>query len=140
MFLLGQGYSPGDVMPREVLAGWSSPAIDDLNGTGRFDWTTTPTETLRLPYNQISSIESGDFSGLTNLTELYLHENQLTSIEAGDFSGLTNLTKLDLSSAGVASIESGAFSGLTNLTELRLEGNTAPDRTEFGRGRFFEPG
>jgi hypothetical protein len=75
------GYSPGDVMPEEVWANSSSPAIDNLDGISEFDWTTTPTLRLSLDDNQISSLESGDFSGLTALTELYLAGNQLTSAD-----------------------------------------------------------
>ena len=64
-----QGYSPDDVMPELVDASNSHPAVDSLNGIGDFDWTTTPTTQLDLSRNQVSSIEPGDFSGLTNLTE-----------------------------------------------------------------------
>jgi hypothetical protein len=99
------------------------PQIDSLDGIGDFDWTTTPTETLRLDGNQLSSIESGDFSGLTNLTTLTLGGNQLSSIEPGDFSGLTNLEYLGLNENQLSSIESGAFSGLKNLTTLGLAHN-----------------
>jgi hypothetical protein len=121
-----QGYSSGDVMPSEVDAAcWPScsPAIDSLDGIGEFDWT--PTYGLSLDHNQISSIESGAFSGLTNLTDLNLYRNQIASIESGDFSGLTNLTILSLKGNQIASIESGAFSGTTNLKSLELDGNIA---------------
>ena len=141
------GYSPGDVMP-ERGGRQRFLAIDSLDGIGEFDWTTTPTTELYLDDNQISSIESGDFSGLTNLTRLDLDSNQISSIESGDFSGLTNLTALnlcrqpaiehrigrlqrtdesddtlDLYDNQISSIESGAFSGLTNLTTLYLDSN-----------------
>ena len=76
-----QGYSPGDVMHVWVDARDSSPAIDSLDGIGQFDWTTTPTMELILWSNQISSIESGDFSGLTNLEYLGLEGNQLSSAD-----------------------------------------------------------
>ena len=79
------GYSPGAVMPETVVA-WV-PSIDSLDGIGDFDWITTPTTNLNLNGNQVSSIESGDFSGLTNLEELYLSGNQISSIESGGFSG-----------------------------------------------------
>jgi hypothetical protein len=116
-----QGYSSGDVMPSEVDAAcWPScsPAIDSLDGIGEFDWT--PTYGLSLDHNQISSIESGAFSGLTNLTDLNLYRNQIASIESGAFSGLTNLTELMLRANQISSIESGAFSGLANLKLLAL--------------------
>jgi hypothetical protein len=68
-----QGYEPGDVMPGAVNARVSG--IDSLDGIGDFDWTTTPTTRLELGFNQLSSIESGGFSGLTNLMELWLTDN-----------------------------------------------------------------
>jgi len=113
-----QGYAPGDALPGEVSA--SDTPIDSLDGIGAFDWTTTPTTSLFLDENRISSIEAGTFSGLTKLTELRLDENGISSIESDDFSGLTNLTKLDLSFNVIASIEPGTFSELTHLTTLRL--------------------
>ena len=114
-------YSPGAVMPSEVSASYSS--IDSLDGIGGFDWITTPTTWLELEHNQLSSIESGAFSGLTNLKFLSLSTNQISSIESGDFSGLTNLKELRLWRNQLSSIESGAFSGLTNLTELVMHQN-----------------
>ena len=83
------GYSPGDAMPGHTWAANSSPAIDNLDGIGEFDWTTT--EQLFLHDNRISSIEAGAFSGLTNLMVLLLERNQLSSIESGTFNRLTNL-------------------------------------------------
>jgi Leucine-rich repeat (LRR) protein len=115
------GYSSGAVFPNTVRAGNSS--IDSLDGIGDFNWTTTPTTRLFLEGNQLSSIESGDFSGLTNLENLRLNDNQISSIESGDFSGPASLTRLQLINNQIASIESGDFSGLTNLELLTLEGN-----------------
>ena len=40
--------------------------------------------------NQLSSIESSDFDGLTNLAELSLEDNNLSSLEFVDVSGLAN--------------------------------------------------
>jgi hypothetical protein len=88
------GYSSGAVLPNTVRAGNSS--IDSLDGIGDFNWTTTPTTRLFLEGNQLSSIESGDFSGLTNLENLRLNDNQISSIESGDFSELASLTWLQL--------------------------------------------
>jgi len=115
------GYSPGDVMPGTVYAWYSS--IDSLDGIGDYNWTTTPTMRLYLDGNQISSVESSDFSGLTSLDLLSLQENQLSSIESGDFGGLTNLERLLLRDNQISSIESGDFSGLTNLEHLSLSRN-----------------
>jgi hypothetical protein len=120
---IANGYSLNADMPDEVDAGGSSPAIDSLNGIGDYNWTATPTTNLYLYNNQLSSIESGDFSGLSNLTTLDLWGNQISSIESGDFSELTSLTSLQLAINQISSIESGAFSGLANLEMLYLGNN-----------------
>jgi hypothetical protein len=116
-----QGYSPGDVMRNSVQASRSS--IDSLDGIGEFDWTTTPTRALYLGSNQISSIDSDDFSGLTSLGGLELAGNQISSIESGTFGELTNLEYLSLSGNQLSNIEPGGFSGLTNLRDLYLDDN-----------------
>ena len=90
-----QGYNPGDVLSYEVYAVQS--LIGSLNGIGDYEW------------------------GQTNYFSLW--DNQLLSIESGDFDGLTNLKFLDLGFTQVSSIESGAFSGLSELTLLSLPVN-----------------
>ena len=45
----------------------------------------------------ITALESGDFSGMTSLEHLYLHNNQLSSLPDGIFDGLTELEFLNLS-------------------------------------------
>ncbi len=56
--------------------------------------STITSLTLRLL--KITSLASGDFSGLTGLTSLNLYGNQLSSLPAGIFEGLTSLTTLRL--------------------------------------------
>ena len=51
---------------------------------------------LRLGYQNISALKSGDFSGLTGLTRLHLAGNQLSSLPDGIFAGLTSLAELRL--------------------------------------------
>ena len=68
--------------------------IDSLDGIGEFDWTTTPTTMLYLDDNQISSIESGDLQRTDESDGAGSGCNQISSIESGAFSGLTNLTQL----------------------------------------------
>ena len=78
---------------------------------------------LDLEWNQITSIESGDFAGFPNLQWLELRLSQITSIESIDFAGLDGLTQLALNNNQITSIESGDFAGLSNLTELSLNNN-----------------
>jgi insulin-like growth factor-binding protein complex acid labile subunit len=93
--------------------------IQDLDGANLLTNATT----LYLYRNQITSIESGDFQGLSNLQRLDLWENQITSIESGDFQGLGNLHSLYLYGNQITSIESGDFQGLNNLQTLGLGDN-----------------
>ena len=66
--------------------------IQDLDGANLLANATS----LYLGDNQITSLESGDFQGLSNLQSLDLQGNQITSLESGDFQGLSNLQTLDL--------------------------------------------
>ena len=99
--------------------GYSYSHIEDLDGANQL----TNLETLVLTGNQITSIESGDFSGLGYLRELGLAGNKITSIESGDFAGLENLQRLGLNGNQITSIESGDFAGPTNLKYLSLQYN-----------------
>ena len=72
----------------------------------------------------ITSVQLGDFAGLTGLQELSLKENSsLTALPSGVFSGLTALAILDLSDNALATLPAGVFSGLAALVELYLSGN-----------------
>ena len=79
--------------------------------------------TLILHQRGITSLKYGDFSGLSNLQELWLYSNALTGLPAGVFSGLSNLQTLDLSANDLTSLPAGVFSGLGSLQILDLDGN-----------------
>ena len=117
-----QGWSAGRVMPAQVEI-HSLASIDSLAGIANYDWTTTPTTELNLSLNRITSIESGDFTGLISVMDLDLSVNLITSVELGDFAGLSSLTFLDLHTNHITSIESGGFTGLSGLTNLNLSSN-----------------
>ena len=87
---------------------------------------------LGLGYNEISSIESGDFEGLSNLQGLNFISNEISSIEQGDFTGLENLTWLSLRGNQINSIEQGDFAGLGNLVTLYLDYNWRINSIEQG--------
>ena len=61
---------------------------------------------------------------LAAITSLNLRNGGISSLKTGDFSGLTGLTSLNLYSNSLSSLPDGIFSGLTALTSLRLGGNT----------------
>ena len=71
----------------------------------------------------ISTLKTGDFAGLTNLTRLVLVRNNLTSLQPGIFAGLTNLNHLALNDIGLSSIDNSLFTDLTSLTRLALAFN-----------------
>ena len=75
-------------------------------------------------FNQgITSLQKGDFAGLTSLTILNLGINGLTSLPEGIFAGLAELTELNLSVNQLESLPEGAFAGLAELFELNLSVN-----------------
>ena len=78
---------------------------------------------LELGSSGITSLQAGDFSGLTALQQLRLHKNELTSLPAGVFSGLTALNTLQLHNNELTSLPAGVFSGLTALYTLWLSNN-----------------
>ena len=81
------------------------------------------TGTLRLSGARITTLQAGDFAGLTALTSLSLWINQLSSLPAGVFDELTVLTSLNLSFNQLGSLPAGVFDELTALRELILQNN-----------------
>ena len=88
-----------------------------------FDGLTALT-TLDLSLNALSTLPNDIFDGLTDLTTLYLDDTQLTELSAGIFDGLTDLTTLYLEFNELSSLPPGIFSGLTALTTLALNDNS----------------
>ena len=72
---------------------------------------------LFLNSNQLSTLRSGTFAGMTNLQVLGLGNNPLSDI--GPLSGLTNLQVLGLDNNRLSDI--GPLKGLTSLQDLYLE-------------------
>ena len=88
----------------------------------------TPTHLADIDYLEfyqagISSLQAGDFAGLTVLEELDLTDNDLTSLPAGIFDELAALEYLLLTDNDLSSLSADVFDPLTALTELRLENN-----------------
>ena len=87
---------------------------------------------LRLSRNSIGELPPGVFMGLGNLRTLVLEWNSLTSLPEDVFHGLSNLQRLSLWANLLTSLPEGAFSGLSSLTDLRLDFNfvgALPERT-----------
>lgn len=75
--------------------------------------------TLDLSSRGITTVRPGDFTGLPNLTELYLHRNPIGAIPQQAFKDLVKLKKLDLSGAELTAVPT-AIRSLPSLQELRL--------------------
>ena len=73
--------------------------------------------------SNITSLQSGDFSGLTSLTKLNLFDNSISNISA--LSGLTSLTWLSLGYNSVRDIS--PLKNMTALTTLDLLDNSISD-------------
>ena len=71
----------------------------------------------------ITSLQKGDFAGLTSLTILNLSQNGLTSLPEGIFAGLTALNGFNMSLTKLESLPEGAFDGLVKLQEINLASN-----------------
>ena len=72
----------------------------------------------------ISSLDAGDFAGLTGLTALFLNLNGLSSLPAHIFDELTALKSLDLNLNSLSSLPADIFDELTALTSLDLGNNS----------------
>ena len=78
---------------------------------------------LNLSGQSISSLQSGDFAGLSALQTLRLHTNQLTALPADVFAGLSALKYLELQNNQLQSVPGNVFSGLSALQNLWLHDN-----------------
>ena len=78
---------------------------------------------LVLRTENISTLKSGDFAGLSTLSELDLWENSLTNLPEDAFSGLAALERLNLGTNQLSALPSGIFFGLSALKELYLDKN-----------------
>ncbi len=78
---------------------------------------------LDLAYTGITSLKSGDFSGLTTLKSLTLAHNSISDISV--LENLTSLTSLSLANNAISDIS--ALENLTALTFLELANNSVSD-------------
>ena len=78
---------------------------------------------LRLAHTGIHELKSGDFDGLTKLTELRLYSDPITELPDGIFSDLSSLTMMDLRNNQIEYISAAQFTGLAQLADLNLSYN-----------------
>ena len=72
---------------------------------------------------KITSLKSGDFEGLSGMTELGLEHNSLSELPEGVFDGLSSLEILTMHGNDLGSLPDGVFDDLTNLDALALYDN-----------------
>ncbi|MDE2877061.1 MAG: fibronectin type III domain-containing protein [Gemmatimonadota bacterium] len=75
----------------------------------------------------VTSLRTGDFAGLSNVTELSLSDNLLTALPAGVFNGLGSLEDLRLGDNRLSSSLTGVFVDLPALEKLTLYDNSLND-------------
>ena len=78
---------------------------------------------LLLLYQGITSLQAGDFAGLTNLQILHLSGNSLTTLPETVFSSLTNLQILHLSGNSLTTLPGALLDQLSQLQVLDLDDN-----------------
>ena len=88
------------------------------------------TGTMDLSNRGITSLRSGDMTGLTNLATMFLSGNALTGLPDGIFASLTSLEELYLYGNDLRMLPDGIFDGFASLRNLNLNDNdlrTLPD-------------
>ena len=81
------------------------------------------TLSVEMPGEGITSLQAGDFAGLTNVPTLTLSRNMFTTLPARVFFGMTALDTLNLNDGALRSLPADVFTGLTALDGLNLSGN-----------------
>ena len=71
----------------------------------------------------LGSLQSGDFAGLTSLESLRLYNNDLRRLPNGVFDGLSSLAILRLNNNELVDLPSDLFEGLSSLQQLHMETN-----------------
>ena len=71
----------------------------------------------------ISSLQSGDFAGMSSLGGLNLQNNRLTTLPADIFAGLSELDTVNLSNNNIETLDANTFDGLDTFLNLTLTDN-----------------
>ena len=93
--------------------------IDDCNDVTSIHLTRI-TELIIWHDDTLTSLNSGDFSGLSNLTYINLQNCALTTLPEDIFEGLHQLERLSISTNSLESLPAGVFEGLSKLYSLQL--------------------
>uniref|UniRef100_A0A4W3GCH8 Leucine rich repeat transmembrane neuronal 3 n=1 Tax=Callorhinchus milii TaxID=7868 RepID=A0A4W3GCH8_CALMI len=78
---------------------------------------------LSLRYNSVQRLSHNQFTGLNQLTWLYLDHNYISAVDEHAFNGIRRLKELILSSNKIARLLNNTFRPVTNLRNLDLSYN-----------------
>ncbi|NXG20464.1 LRRT1 protein, partial [Grallaria varia] len=78
---------------------------------------------LSLRYNSLSELHDGQFTGLMQLTWLYLDHNHICSVEGNAFQKLRRVKELTLSSNKITQLPNTTFRPMPNLRSVDLSYN-----------------
>ena len=79
--------------------------------------------TRTLNRRNISSLQSGDFAGMSSFAGVLLQDNQLTTLPADIFADLPALQTVNLSNNNIETLDANTFDGLDTLLSLTMTGN-----------------
>ena len=105
----------------DLAGGGTGEKITSLK-SGDFEGLSGMSE-LNLEDNSLSNLPEGVFDGLSSLELLTMQGNDLSSLPDGVFDDLTKLHTLALYDNDLAALPDGVFDGLTKLTKLAISGN-----------------
>ena len=109
----------------EGLGAVTSLALNGNQLTSLSDGVFAPLKTvtfLNLDDNQLAALPSS-VGSMESLSWLSASRNQLTSLDTVDFSGLEALANVDLSSNQITELRSGTFASNANISTLKLYNN-----------------
>ncbi|KAM4808441.1 leucine-rich repeat transmembrane neuronal protein 1-like [Rhinophrynus dorsalis] len=78
---------------------------------------------LSLRYNSLSELQDGQFTGLIQLTWLYLDHNHIYTVEGNAFQKLRRVKELTLSSNKITHLANTTFRPMPNLRSVDLSNN-----------------
>ncbi|MDE0295059.1 MAG: M12 family metallo-peptidase [Bryobacterales bacterium] len=103
---------------RDAIVSATGLACDAISEFDLMDVTA-----LDLSRKEITTLDAGDFTGLSNMVDLDLSRNTLGTIPEQAFKDLVNLTKLNLGYTGQTQVPA-AIRGMRSLQDLSLRVNS----------------
>lgn len=114
-------FSRGKIQP----VTWDGLTLDhnEIDTIEDFTFANFTLWILSLESNKLTKINRNTFSGLSQLTRLYLSENQIQSIHPDAFIDLKDLEILRLNNNKLKTLDDQVFKAQTKLNELYIDSN-----------------